>query len=323
MADAPPVDHAHTGRRDRGRRRARHDPHRLRRDRGDHLVHEHLEPDGDGRGRAARPERRRPRAARRADRQDVARARARKAVTGYLEAAGLMAPLEALGFALAGYGCTTCIGNSGPLDEPVAEADRGQRPGRRGRPVGQPQLRGPDPSRSRGRATSRRRRSSSRSRSPAASTSTSRTEPLGIGDDGGPVFLADIWPSPEEIRSVIGTLDRPGAVPADLRGRLRGRRALAGAADPRRRSLRLGPASTYIAQAAVLRGHDDGRRRRSTDIVGARVARGPRRLGHDRPHLARPARSRRGRPPASGSRSAASVRSSSTRTAPGAATTRS
>ena len=45
-----------------------------------------------------------------------------KAVTGYLEAAGLMAPLEALGFALAGYGCTTCIGNSGPLDEPVAKA---------------------------------------------------------------------------------------------------------------------------------------------------------------------------------------------------------
>ena len=45
-----------------------------------------------------------------------------KAVTGYLEAAGLMAPLETLGFALAGYGCTTCIGNSGPLDEPVAKA---------------------------------------------------------------------------------------------------------------------------------------------------------------------------------------------------------
>ena len=33
-----------------------------------------------------------------------------------------MAPLEALGFALAGYGCTTCIGNSGPLDEPIAQA---------------------------------------------------------------------------------------------------------------------------------------------------------------------------------------------------------
>src|SRR5439155_438656 len=45
-----------------------------------------------------------------------------KAVTSYLEKAGLMAPLEELGFALAGYGCTTCIGNSGPLDEPIAHA---------------------------------------------------------------------------------------------------------------------------------------------------------------------------------------------------------
>ena len=45
-----------------------------------------------------------------------------RVVTAYLEAAGLMAPLEALGFSLAGYGCTTCIGNSGPLDEAVAGA---------------------------------------------------------------------------------------------------------------------------------------------------------------------------------------------------------
>ena len=95
-----------------------------------------------------------------------------KAVTGYLEQAGLMAPLAALGFALAGYGCTTCIGNSGPLDEPVADGDRGRRADRRGRPVGQPQLRGPDPSARAGRRTSPRRRWSSRSRWPAGSTST-------------------------------------------------------------------------------------------------------------------------------------------------------
>ena len=49
--------------RDRGRRRAAHDPDRLRGDRGDHLLHEHLEPDGHGRGRPAGPERRRPRPA--------------------------------------------------------------------------------------------------------------------------------------------------------------------------------------------------------------------------------------------------------------------
>ena len=54
------------------------DPDRLGRDRRDHLVHEHLEPDRDGRGRAAGPERRRPRPARRADGQDLARARARR-----------------------------------------------------------------------------------------------------------------------------------------------------------------------------------------------------------------------------------------------------
>jgi aconitate hydratase len=43
-------------------------------------------------------------------------------VTDYLTEAGLMPYLEALGFHVAGYGCTTCIGNSGPLPEPVAEA---------------------------------------------------------------------------------------------------------------------------------------------------------------------------------------------------------
>jgi len=40
-----------------------------------------------------------------------------KVVTDYLEQAGLMTPLETLRFHLVGYGCTTCIGNSGPLPE--------------------------------------------------------------------------------------------------------------------------------------------------------------------------------------------------------------
>jgi len=47
-----------------------------------------------------------------------------KVVTDYLTAAGLMPYLEALGFHLVGYGCTTCIGNSGPLPEKVSEAVR-------------------------------------------------------------------------------------------------------------------------------------------------------------------------------------------------------
>jgi aconitate hydratase len=45
-----------------------------------------------------------------------------KVVTEYLDRAGLTEPLEALGFNLVGYGCTTCIGNSGPLPEPISKA---------------------------------------------------------------------------------------------------------------------------------------------------------------------------------------------------------
>lgn len=45
-----------------------------------------------------------------------------KVVTAYLEKAGLIEPLAALGFDVVGYGCTTCIGNSGPLDDSVSES---------------------------------------------------------------------------------------------------------------------------------------------------------------------------------------------------------
>ena len=53
-----------------------------------------------------------------------------------------------LRFNLVGYGCTTCIGNSGPLPAAVSQEHRGRRPRRRGGPQRQSQLRGPRPSRS-------------------------------------------------------------------------------------------------------------------------------------------------------------------------------
>ena len=125
-----------------------------------------------------------------------------RAVTGYLEAAGLMEPLAILGFALAGYGCTTCIGNSGPLDAAVAEAVEthdlvvaavlsGNRnfegrihPLARASYLASPPL-------------------------VVAFALAGRvdidltSEPLGVDDAGTPVFLADLWPKPEEIRQVI------------------------------------------------------------------------------------------------------------------------
>ncbi|HSL32589.1 MAG TPA: aconitate hydratase AcnA, partial [Candidatus Limnocylindrales bacterium] len=125
-----------------------------------------------------------------------------KAVTGYLEAAGLMAPLETLGFALAGYGCTTCIGNSGPLDEPIARAieDNDQ--------VVAAVLSGNRNFEGRVHPLAR----ASYLASPPLVVAFAlagrvdidlTSEPLGTASDGSPVFLADVWPSLEEIRSVI------------------------------------------------------------------------------------------------------------------------
>ncbi len=124
-----------------------------------------------------------------------------KVVTDYLELAGLMKPLETLRFHLVGYGCTTCIGNSGPLPEAVstavAECDlvvcsvlSGNRnfEGRIQQEVRANYLASPP--------------------LVVAYALAGRididfhNEPLGIGIDG-PVFLRDIWPSTKEVADVI------------------------------------------------------------------------------------------------------------------------
>ena len=208
-----------------------------------------------------------------------------KAVTGYLEAAGLMAPLAELGFALAGYGCTTCIGNSGPLEAPVAAAVEANDL------VVAAVLSGNRNFEGRIHPLAR----ASYLASPPLVVAFAlagrvdidlTTDPLGIDRDGRPVYLVDIWPSPDEIRSVIGTSIDPALFRADLRGRLRGRRALAGPARARRRPLRLGPGLHVRGQASLLRRsvvrrRSDRRHRRSAG------PRGPGRLGDDRSHLPR------------------------------------
>jgi aconitate hydratase len=101
---------------------------RARRDRLDHLLHQHVEPVGDGRGRAAGEERRRARA-RPSSRGSRPRSRpGSKVVMDYYDKAGLTPYLEKLGFHVVGFGCTTCIGNSGPLPEEVSAAVQEERP---------------------------------------------------------------------------------------------------------------------------------------------------------------------------------------------------
>ena len=94
---------------------------RGRGDRRDHELHQHLQPlvmVGAGvlaRNAVARGLRSKPWV-------KTSLAPGSKVVTEYLDRAGLTEPLEALGFNLVGYGCTTCIGNSGPLPEPISKA---------------------------------------------------------------------------------------------------------------------------------------------------------------------------------------------------------
>ncbi len=192
-----------------------------------------------------------------------------KAVTGYLAAAGLMEPLEQLGFALAGYGCTTCIGNSGPLDAPVAEAVEANDL------VVAAVLSGNRNFEGRIHPLAR----ASYLASPPLVVAFAlagrvdidlTVEPLGTGDDGRPVALADIWPSPDEIRSVIGS-----SIDPEL---FRRTYAVVFEGDDRWRALPIpsgdryewDPASTYVARPPFFEGVSfDGRE--VGDIVGARV----------------------------------------------------
>ena len=169
------------GRRVRARRRDVPPRPRRGRDRRDHVVHEHVEPVGDGRRRAC--SRRRPSSAGLARKPWVKSSLApgSKVVTEYYDKAGLTPYLEELGFHTVGYGCTTCIGNSGPLPEAISQAIA------EGDLVvcavlsGQPELRGADPPRGEGELPRVARRSSSPTRSRDGWTSTSSTEPLGVG----------------------------------------------------------------------------------------------------------------------------------------------
>ncbi|RJP18756.1 MAG: aconitate hydratase AcnA [Deltaproteobacteria bacterium] len=125
-----------------------------------------------------------------------------KVVTQYLERAGLMPYLQALGFHLVGYGCTTCIGNSGPLPEAVAETIR------RGNLVAASVLSGNRNFEGRIHPLCRANYLASPLLVVAYALAGNvdfdpYTEPLGTDRNGRPVFLSEVWPSPGEITSAV------------------------------------------------------------------------------------------------------------------------
>ena len=126
-----------------------------------------------------------------------------KVVTEYLDKAGLTPALEALKFNLVGYGCTTCIGNSGPLPPEVAKAVE------EGDLVVASVLSGNRNFEGRVHAAVRANYLASPPLVVAYALAGRvdidlRTDPLGTGADGQPVMLQDIWPTAREIADVLG-----------------------------------------------------------------------------------------------------------------------
>ena len=125
-----------------------------------------------------------------------------KVVTDYYDAAGLTPALEELGFNLVGYGCTTCIGNSGPLPEPISDAVA------EGDLVVCAVLSGNRNFEARIHPEVKANYLASPPLVVAYALAGRmdidlETEPIGRDRNGKDVYLADIWPSPEQVEEVI------------------------------------------------------------------------------------------------------------------------
>jgi aconitate hydratase A / 2-methylisocitrate dehydratase len=187
-----------------------------------------------------------------------------RVVVGYLERAGLLEPLDRLGFNLVGFGCTTCIGNSGPLPDEVAGAIErddlkvaavlsGNRnfearihPAVRANYLASPPL--------------------VVAYALAGSVNTDlTTDPLGDGADG-PVYLRDVWPSTDEVEQAL-----TGSFSSDLfdeeYGRIfEGDERWTELPSPEGELFAWDPASTYVREATFFEHEAD-----LSDIESARV----------------------------------------------------
>jgi aconitate hydratase len=191
-------------------------------------------------------------------------------VTDYLKKSGLMPYLEQVGFYLVGYGCTTCIGNSGPLKEEIGEAIKSNDL------VASAVLSG---NRNfEGRVNPFVRANYLASPPLVVAYALAGTmdidlykEPLGTGKDGKPVFLRDIWPSQQEVNEVIrNTLSREmfASRYADV---FKGPEQWQKLDVPQGDTFKWDEKSTYVRKAPFFDNLTKEEPKSASDIVGARV----------------------------------------------------
>ncbi len=175
-----------------------------------------------------------------------------RVVTRYLAEAGLMEPLEALGFAVVGYGCATCIGNSGPLPEEVEQAitDKGL--------VVAAVLSGNRNFEARIHPCVRANYLASPPLVVAYALAGRvdidlTAEPLGTRADGRPVYLRDLWPSAEEVARSAARL-RPQMFREEYAKALEGTEAWRLMTVPRGALYAWDKRSTYVREPPFFKG---------------------------------------------------------------------
>ena len=191
-------------------------------------------------------------------------------VTEYMNAAGLMDDLEKLRFHLVGYGCTTCIGNSGPLEPPISKAVSDADlvvcsvlSGNRN---------------FEGRISPQTRANYLASPPLVVAYALAGTldidfekEPIGQGKDGKDVFLRDIWPSTEEVTQTIRQAVKKEQF-AERYGKVfEGPVEWQETAAPSGSTFAWEESSTYIRKPSFFEGLTKGAPPAPADITGARV----------------------------------------------------
>jgi len=174
-----------------------------------------------------------------------------KVVTRYLREAGLLEPLETLGFHIVGYGCLTCIGNSGPLPEETARAIRERRL------VAAAVLSGNRNFEGRVHPLARANYLASPPMVVAYALAGTvdidfETEPIGSGTDGRPVFLRDIWPSCRDVDAAVANALRPALFESAYGDLFAGSASWQGIATSDGALYRWDPSSTYILPPPFL-----------------------------------------------------------------------
>ncbi|HEY2192987.1 MAG TPA: aconitate hydratase [Actinomycetospora sp.] len=192
-----------------------------------------------------------------------------KVVMDYYERSGLLPYLEKLGFNLVGYGCTTCIGNSGPLPEEISKAINDEDLAAAAVLSGNRNFEGrinPDVK-------------MNYLASPPLVVAYAlagtmdldlATEPLGYDTEGNPVTLDDIWPSPQEIQDVIASALSPEQYTEDYADVFAGDERWTSLPTPEGETFTWDEGSTYVRKPPYFEGMD---REPSavSDIDGARV----------------------------------------------------